>query len=63
MTLRIRQLGLQDYEPVWRGMQQFTDARDHATDDEIWFTEHTPVFTLGVNAAREHLLAHPAPAH
>lgn len=53
----IRKLGLQDYEPVWRAMQQFTDQRDATTRDEIWFCEHRPVFTLGVNAAREHLLA------
>jgi lipoyl(octanoyl) transferase len=38
-------------------MQRFTDSRNAATRDEIWFTEHTPVFTLGVNASREHLLA------
>ncbi len=25
--------------------------------DEIWFVEHPPVFTLGLNASREHLLA------
>jgi lipoyl(octanoyl) transferase len=53
----IRNLGLTEYEPVWRAMQRFTDDRDEQTEDEIWFTEHTPVFTLGVNASREHLLA------
>jgi lipoyl(octanoyl) transferase len=53
----IRKLGLQDYEPVWRAMQAFTDARDETTDDEIWFCEHQPVFTLGLNSAPEHLLA------
>jgi lipoyl(octanoyl) transferase len=53
----IRVLGRQDYEPVWRAMQQFTDRRDSSTPDEIWFAEHPPVFTLGLNAAREHLLA------
>jgi lipoyl(octanoyl) transferase len=53
----IRDLGLQEYEPVWRDMQRFTDARDESTADEIWFTQHKPVFTLGLNAAREHLLA------
>ncbi len=52
-----RDLGRTTYEPVWRDMQRFTDARDANTPDEIWFTEHEPVFTLGVNAAREHLLA------
>ncbi len=55
--LIVRQLGRQDYEPLWRRMQAFTDDRDAATRDELWFTEHPPVFTLGVNAAREHILA------
>ena len=53
----IRWLGREDYEPLWRRMQAFTNERDAGTDDELWFTEHPPVFTLGVNAAREHLLA------
>ena len=53
----VRKLGLQDYEPVWRAMQRFTDLRDAATPDEIWLCEHHPVFTLGLSAAIEHLLA------
>lgn len=53
----VRPLGLRDYEPLWRGMQQFTEERTAATADEIWFTEHPPVFTLGLNASRDHLLA------
>jgi lipoyl(octanoyl) transferase len=57
MTIAIRDFGLTDYEPVWRAMQQFTDERGAETRDEIWFTEHRPVYTLGVNASREHLLA------
>ena len=55
--LLIRELGLQTYEPVWRAMQHFTDARKEETPDEIWFTQHEPVFTLGLNTAPEHLLA------
>ena len=55
--ISVRKLGLQDYEPLWHAMQQFTDHRDATTADEIWFCEHPPVFTLGLNAAREHLLA------
>lgn len=50
-------MGPQPYEPVWRAMQAFTEARDENTADEIWFTEHPPVFTLGMNASREHVLA------
>ena len=53
----IRHLGLAAYEPTWRAMQRFTDDRDSATADEIWFVEHPPVFTLGLNASREHLLS------
>jgi lipoyl(octanoyl) transferase len=56
-VLAIRSLGLRDYEPVWRSMQQFTETRGPDTPDELWFTEHPPVFTLGLNASREHLLA------
>ena len=50
-------LGRQDYVPLWHRMQQFTDERDATTPDEIWFCEHPPVFTLGLNASKEHLLA------
>lgn len=50
-------LGRQDYVPLWHRMQKFTDERDATTPDEIWFCEHPPVFTLGLNASKEHLLA------
>lgn len=53
----IRHQGLVDYEPTWRAMQRFTDERTASTRDEIWMVEHPAVFTLGVNAKREHLLA------
>ena len=52
-----RRLGLVEYEPTWRAMQRFTAERGESTPDEIWFLEHRPVFTLGVNASRRHLLA------
>ena len=53
----VRHLGLLEYEPTWRAMQRFTDARDASTPDEIWFLEHPPVFTLGMNASAAHVLA------
>jgi len=53
----IKHLGLMPYEPVWRAMQRFTDNRDSSSPDEIWMVEHPPIFTLGLNASREHLLA------
>ncbi len=53
----VRDLGRQPYEPVWRAMQRFTDARDASTADEIWLVEHDPVFTLGQAGKPEHVLA------
>lgn len=55
--VRIRRLGRVPYEPVWKDMQAFTDARDADTADEIWVLEHDPVFTLGLAGKREHVLA------
>jgi lipoyl(octanoyl) transferase len=54
---RVRRLGLAPYLPTWQVMQGFTAARTADTPDEIWFLEHPPVFTLGMNASRAHLLA------
>ena len=56
-AVEIRWLGQRAYEPLWRSMQEFTNSRGDETPDEIWFTEHPPVFTLGLNASREHVLA------
>ncbi len=53
----IHWLGRVAYEPVWRAMQSFTRERDAGSADQIWLLEHEPVFTLGMNADRSHLLA------
>lgn len=45
-----------DYLPVWEAMKSFTATRNSNTPDEIWIVEHNPVFTLGQNGKREHLL-------
>ncbi len=37
-------------------MQAFTANRSAATADEIWITEHPPVYTQGVAGKPEHLL-------
>lgn len=55
--IRVEWLGRRDYIPLWRAMQELTEARGPDTPDELWFTEHPPVFTLGLAARREHLLA------
>ena len=57
MTAVFRWLGRAEYAPTWRAMQGFTDERDAMTPDEVWFLEHAPVFTQGLNGKREHLLA------
>ncbi|WP_394003578.1 lipoyl(octanoyl) transferase LipB [Luteimonas sp. WGS1318] len=53
----VRHLGRQDYVPVWRAMQRFTDARADDALDELWVVEHAPVFTLGQAGKPEHVLA------
>ena len=55
-TVAIRTLGRTEYEATWRAMQSFTSARTPHTPDEIWLTEHPPVYTLGLAGRREHLL-------
>lgn len=55
-TLIVKDLGLQDYLPIWQAMQSFTEQRNSATRDELWVVEHYPVFTLGRNAKKEHVL-------
>lgn len=45
----LRNLGVTDYLGTWQAMQEFTSSRDTDTPDEIWITEHLPVYTLGLN--------------
>ena len=52
----IRELGVREYEPVWRRMQAFTEDRGRETPDECWLVQHPAVFTLGLNGKAEHLL-------
>ncbi len=56
MPILIKELGLVDYEPTWRAMQAFTDARTPDTPDEVWLLEHPPVFTQGQAGKPEHVL-------
>ena len=55
--MKVRHLGQVDYQATWERMQRFTQQRTAQTADELWFLEHPPVFTLGMAARREHLLA------
>ena len=51
----VRYLGLRPLPGVWDEMQSFTAERAAATQDEIWFVEHPPIYTLGMRADRSHL--------
>ena len=53
----IKRLGLVEFEPTWRAMQQTNKSRTSETPDEIWLLEHTPIFTLGLAGKPEHVLA------
>jgi lipoyl(octanoyl) transferase len=52
----IRALGRTDYGITWSAMQTFTNARGAVTRDEIWLTEHPPIYTFGLAGRPEHLL-------
>ena len=51
-----KRLGRTDYTRTWRAMRAFTEARTADTGDEIWLTEHAPVYTLGLAGRPEHIL-------
>jgi lipoyl(octanoyl) transferase len=55
--IRVRNLGRTEYRQTWQAMQDFTNRRDRDTADELWLTEHDPVFTQGLNGRAEHLLS------
>jgi lipoyl(octanoyl) transferase len=52
----VRNLGHTDYETTFAAMRDFTARRTAHTPDEIWLTQHNPVFTLGLASRREHVL-------
>lgn len=56
MSIVVRYLGEVAYQESWRKMQDFTDARDVDTPDELWFLQHPPVYTLGKNGKSKHVL-------
>ncbi len=53
-VILIRRLGRADYGAVYDDMRQFTSVRDERTGDELWLTEHPPVYTAGIAAREEH---------
>ena len=53
--VQARRLGRTDYLPTWRAMQEFTASRGEDSADELWLTEHPPVYTLGLAGRAAHL--------
>lgn len=51
----VRDLGRTAYLDTFAAMKAFTAARHADTPDELWLTEHPPVFTLGLAGRREHV--------
>jgi lipoyl(octanoyl) transferase len=54
--IEVRYLGRSDYQDTWDAMKDFTNRRDSNTSDELWITEHAPIFTQGLNGRAEHVL-------
>lgn len=55
-SVRVRKLGLQDYQTVYQRMTEFTAGRDEHTEDELWLLQHPKVFTQGQAGKAEHVL-------
>ena len=47
--LILRRLGITEFESTCQSMQHFNAERTSGTADELWLTEHPPVYTLGLN--------------
>ena len=52
--IAVRQLGLTGYDATYEAMRAFNQARIPGTPDELWLTEHPPVYTAGIAARPEH---------
>lgn len=56
-AVHIRHLGRTEYTACWQAMQSYTAQRTADSLDEIWLTEHDPVFTQGQAGRSEHIFA------
>lgn len=52
----VREIGIEPMPETWARMQAFTEERGADDEDQVWFVEHPPVFTLGLAADRSHVL-------
>jgi len=56
LPVHARDMGMAEYESSWHAMRDYTEQRMPDSPDEIWYLQHPPVFTLGLNGKPEHLL-------
>jgi len=52
--MHVRSLGLTDYTATYDAMKLFNAERHPSTADELWLTEHPPVYTVGLAGRPEH---------
>ncbi|WP_343192784.1 lipoyl(octanoyl) transferase LipB [Buchnera aphidicola (Taiwanaphis decaspermi)] len=52
----IRDLGLTTYKFILKKMNSFTKYRNSKTLNEIWFTEHYPVYTIGQSIKNQKII-------
>ena len=55
-SAEVTNLGRSEYRVAWDAMRDFTHQRQSGTPDQLWLTEHPPVFTQGLNGRAEHVL-------
>lgn len=53
----IKNLGTTDYANTLKKMQDFTQNRSENTINELWITQHNPVFTHGISSSDKHIIA------
>jgi lipoyl(octanoyl) transferase len=59
--VQMRDLGVVDYLQVWEAMKAFNEARTADTRDEVWWVQHPPVYTQGLNCDMSTLTASDIP--
>lgn len=54
--MRIIEFEIGNYKEIWKKMIEFTETRTKDTQDELWITEHNPIYTLGKNANKNNII-------
>ena len=54
--MRIVEFEIGNYKEIWKKMVEFTATRTEDTKDELWITEHNPIYTLGKNANENNII-------